>query len=817
MKRLVLPRILAIGIFPLLALVTLLYGIQSSYAIVEARQGSGPYCVSTTGNPIDGANCSTTVSALHLINWNNIGSSNTVLLGGGIYSTTMLINGVTGTETNPITIRLADPNSPVIIDGDSSRDDLLPECIDSTYSTTDTYTNRLDLGIEIDNSSWIEIDGTVWSGIVVRDFQDGIEIGPDTSHITIKNVEVTNTGILTVSVDNTYKNNDNGWEYFGPSPGKGFGFKIGGSHHTLERVNVHDNGSDSIQSHHSPTNNLSNLTIKNSWLYNERRHLGGGVATPYGNLTASRLNDLSFNFCTHTDGVQIFSGGIVTGLTILDSIIGPGLTNGLILGQSDAFVNANVDVNTVLVKNVLITKPADSAINTPSNTNPSDWIFENITVHCMTKFNGKSCVKVAGAPTTTITNSIVYGSSNHFDYTVTPVEDERALISNRAEQTSIGGGNNCIQNTHGDAIGTTGPANLVFENVNLTDFFSQDDYSLAPSSECIGVGSDLTSVSQLLASVALPTPTPTPTPTGSSFIYDDNVFESGWTNPTQNQNGIWAIVVATTTTPTHGDSDSSISIEYPSSSNFPTFVLRNSQTFTTTKDTYAGFEFWLHGGSSGGQKIEVTAVSGSSSKIITAEAGEWTYHEFSFDDFSLSNPLPGYTDLWLRFDDSGTSEPYFIDKVRLVREQDFIFDDIFGSGWTTPTQNGNWAIVAMTTTATYGGSDNSISVTYPVTGFKTFVLRNSQTFTTTKDTYAGFEFWLHGGSSGGQKIEVTAVSGSSSKIITAEAGEWTYHEFSFDDFSLSNPLPGYTDLWLRFDDSGTSEPYFIDKIRLIPK
>jgi hypothetical protein len=221
---------------------------------------------------------------------------------------------------------------------------------------------------------------------------------------------------------------------------------------------VHDNGHDAIQSLDGD-NNIHNFRLEQSWLYNERRHPSSGQ---------------SFNYCTHTDGIQIFDGGIISGIEISESIIGPGFTQNLLFGQSLNDNGSWADVQDVVLRDVVLTKAADNNVMSYRNTNPSNWLLDHVTLDC---FGTEShCLKIENS-NHIIRNSIVVNG----------------LITFPDGLDNFSG--NCQWNTEGVDIGEeTDP---LFVDVSLDSVFSLDDYAVSPDSAC--QGSRITSAEQLLS------------------------------------------------------------------------------------------------------------------------------------------------------------------------------------------------------------------------------------------------------------------------------------------------------------------------------
>lgn len=399
------------------------------------------FYVSKLGNNSDGQSWASAWSELDQVNWAQFQPGDTLLIDGGesnmVYRTTLQPT-TSGTAEKPITIQLAKEagrNGQAVIFG--GRETPLPHCGQVGYGavTNELTTN----GAKFENVAWIVVDGTKWAGIVIHGMNgDGIRLYANTDHLTFRHMEIYDNGTVVNSGGTTY------------SDGKGI--RLEGSNHTVERTVIHDNGQDAIQSNGA---NVSNFTIRQSWFYNGREHPS---------------IDQSYNYCTHSDALQIFDGGVVSGITIEDSILGPGFTNTLILGDK------NVDVNDVTIRNVLMLKGAENSISAHSSATPSvnNWRVENVTVYGPnTAYNA---ITYKGS-NLTIANSVFVGS--HIN------------IPNTTPAAS----NNCQWDTTGIDIGVETDPNFEFATA---DAFSDGMYAIQ-SPQCAGMGSSITSTQHLFS------------------------------------------------------------------------------------------------------------------------------------------------------------------------------------------------------------------------------------------------------------------------------------------------------------------------------
>lgn len=399
------------------------------------------YYVSGNGSNGDGRSWTTAWNELDQINWAAIQPGDTIFIDGGTAQMryrTILAPRSSGTAGAPIRIQLsteAGHNGQAVIFG--GRDSLLPFCGQTNYSYQES--GVLAYGAILENVSWIVIDGRKWAGITIHGTNgNGIRFYDNTSNITLRNMELYDNGAAVFS--------NGSWH----SDGKGI--RLEGANHTVERMIIHDNGQDAIQSNGT---NVSNFTIRESWLYNGREHPD---------------LDQSYNWCTHSDALQIYDGGVVSGITVEDSILGPGFTNTLLLGDR------TVNVNDVTLSNVLMLKAAENGISAHSSatTDVRNWSIRNITVYSPnTAYNA---ITYKGTELT-ITDSIFVGSHVNIPNTTPSVRG------------------NCQWQTTGVAIGTE--ADPQFVNA-VPDAFSNGDYDTHAGS-CRGKGATITSVDQLLS------------------------------------------------------------------------------------------------------------------------------------------------------------------------------------------------------------------------------------------------------------------------------------------------------------------------------
>jgi hypothetical protein len=423
-----------------LILVIALY-IYVSNRDVEANSqfvADGTFYVSRNGDNSDGLSWQTAWNELNQINWEQVEAGDMIYVDSGdsemLYETSLEI-GKSGAPDMPITIQAASQSGTsgqVILFG--GREALLPYCGQEDYDNQEE--GLREYGIRTNDHDYIMIDGMDWSGISIHGYLEaGIYVDSESTHITIRNVEVYNNGEA--------RETDEGWR------SDHAGIRLGGSDVTFQRIIVHDNGQDAIQSLHGD-NHIANFRLEQSWLYNEREHPTAGE---------------SANYCTHTDGIQIYDGGVVSGITITDSIIGPGFTQNLMMGQSRNDNGSWASVQDVVLRDVLLARAEDNNVMSYRDTDPEQWYLDHVTIHCPdTKSH---CLKILNESHTIINSVVVDG--------LITLEDDLSLR------------NNCYWNTRGTRIGEE--TELEFADVENMD------YTLVTGSNC--AGTRVTSIEQL--------------------------------------------------------------------------------------------------------------------------------------------------------------------------------------------------------------------------------------------------------------------------------------------------------------------------------
>jgi hypothetical protein len=218
------------------------------------------------------------------------------------YDTTLTI-GASGTASQPIHIeRWTDPghDGTVVLYGGRTRP--LPYCHQTNWPSTPAGRPAL---VNFNGQSYITLDGKRRSGIIGYGAQQGFVFGSDASHDNlISNVELYDNGILHAVESGVGVNSD--------FPN----FRVRGHHQTFQRMLVHDGGQDNFQSDSVASGSMHDLTWRDNWIYFKRENpLFPGYS----------FNEPQGSGCfAHADAIQLYSGGVQSGLTVTGNVFGPG-------------------------------------------------------------------------------------------------------------------------------------------------------------------------------------------------------------------------------------------------------------------------------------------------------------------------------------------------------------------------------------------------------------------------------------------------------------------------------------------------------------
>lgn len=495
--------------FVFLCFIALLFGtvlaIQKSTENRGRAQTAGKTCfVSRNGNGSNpcgsSASFSTGWSELGQINWTLVLPGDTIEIDGGplacpqlgdewtgadptppcgmVYNTSLTV-GANGASGNPITIKLSDDpghNGTAIFDGNNTNFTYCAENsqVPMTAPPTTSAGTVLNTLVNFNNQSWIVLDGTHWGGFVMRNaITRGIDMGNgDNNIVRFAKMHHNND-------PNDQTNSSNGLNLQGHDA----------DNIRIEFVEIYRNGQDAMR-------------------------LAGDNVTLYG----SYIHD---TYCNHPDGIQslVFTNNsgvgtaeqVVENLTIDSNIFFNIDLQSIFLGENVTHQSWNEGAR---IRNNLFTTNATPATRYYIKTkheNSTDFIIENNTFHYSTEYGIEWCCAPTTPPGLTGAIAPMVVQNNIF---MEINQGASALyFDTRAGTTTYQ--NNCRYLSGGISGGEFTSSGEVTGNplfINPTRNPATSNYALASNSPCLGRGSSITSLSELLTLGTQSTPSPSPQP-----------------------------------------------------------------------------------------------------------------------------------------------------------------------------------------------------------------------------------------------------------------------------------------------------------------
>jgi hypothetical protein len=292
-------------------------------------------------------------------------------------------------------------------------------------------------------------------------------------------------------------------------------------------------------------------------------------------------------------------------------------------------------------------------------------------------------------------------------------------------------------------------------------------------------------------------------------IYDE-ALAPGW------QNWSWATVDTASTANAH---TGSVAIAVTPAA-WSALYLRSADAPLDTNG-YLNFTFWVHGGATGGQTIQVVAVVNDvpqpAVRVATPVAGAWQKITVPLSALGADSraDMHGF---WLQ-QGSGVDDPtYYVDDIVLESgvpptppppvDGMAIYQDSLVNGWN----NWSWASVDTANTTPVHTGSSSIAVT--ADAFEALYLQHAALPT---DAYQSLKFWIHGGATGGQTLNVVALRSDGGQtpvpIGPLAAGEWQEIVIPLAQLGVAD-VTDLAGLWLQ-DRSGATQPtFFVDDVSL---
>ena len=292
-------------------------------------------------------------------------------------------------------------------------------------------------------------------------------------------------------------------------------------------------------------------------------------------------------------------------------------------------------------------------------------------------------------------------------------------------------------------------------------------------------------------------------------LYDE-ALAPGW------QNWSWAVVDMGSAATAH---TGTVSIAVTPTA-WSALYLRSTDAPLDTNG-YLNLTFWVHGGASGGQTIQVVAVVNDvvqpGVRVASPTAGSWQKVTVPLSALG-ADARTDVSGFWVQ-EAAGIDEPtFYVDDIMLESGVPptppppvngmAMYQDSLANGWN----NWSWATVNMgSTTAVHTGS-SAIAVT--ADAFQALYLQHNAMPT---DAYQSLKFWINGGATGGQTLNVVGLLHDAAqpavRIGPLAPGVWQEIVIPLSQLGIAN-APDLSGVWLQ-ENSGTLQPtFYVDDISL---
>jgi hypothetical protein len=223
---------------------------------------------------------------------------------------------------------------------------------------------------------------------------------------------------------------------------------------------------------------------------------------------------------------------------------------------------------------------------------------------------------------------------------------------------------------------------------------------------------------------------------------------------------------------------------------------------------YDQIRFWVHGGSTGNQKLELV-VNGQTPFAFTAPASGWKLVSVPLSAFGHPTSL---TDLYWSDASGGAQPTFYIDDIYLIQRPATPPTDklIYGDDLKTPWSDWSWGSSRnfANTSAVHSGL-NSLSVNITAAWGALFLHADSPI---DSYGYSQLRFWVNGGTTGGQNLRVALNDFSQPFTFTAKANTWV--QVTIPLSALGNHASIAEIYW--GDAAGKTQPtFYLDDITLV--
>jgi hypothetical protein len=281
-------------------------------------------------------------------------------------------------------------------------------------------------------------------------------------------------------------------------------------------------------------------------------------------------------------------------------------------------------------------------------------------------------------------------------------------------------------------------------------------------------------------------------------IYDDRL-ENGW------QDWGWVATNLANTAPVYsGGYSISVSI---GSQDWGGLFLHSGADFDSSP--YSSISFWVNGGPTGGQMLQLRPILGGNA-AGTFEFGPLpannTWEQITIPLAAIgAAEQPNFDGIMIQDATGNGGEPtFYLDGISLNASDEVVYNDALGSGW----QNDSWAQTSIGGSGRVYGASAAINTTIASPWQALYLYHPG--FDTAG--LSALQFWINGGSSGGQKLRVASfVGGAASKtsyVLPALAAN-TWLEVTVPLSAIGAANVDDCDGFFIQDAIGAAQPTFI--------
>ena len=287
-------------------------------------------------------------------------------------------------------------------------------------------------------------------------------------------------------------------------------------------------------------------------------------------------------------------------------------------------------------------------------------------------------------------------------------------------------------------------------------------------------------------------------------VFDD-ALGSGW------QNWSWASVDTASTALVHSGTES-IAV---TAGAWSALALHHDPIDT---HGYSSLTFWINGGSTGGQTLKVFGLLSDTAQtgvtVGPLPANTWKKMVIPLAALGVDNHTD-LTGIWIQ-ESTGVSQPtFYVDDVTIAlpappNTMDVAaYDDALVNSW----QNWSWASVNLANTVTTHTGTNSIAVT---AGANAALFLHNDAIDT--HNYTALEFWINGGSVGGQVLKVAGLLNNQAQtpVVVGPllANTWVKISLPLTSLGVADQFD-FNGFWLQ-ESTGLAQPtFYVDDITLL--